>query len=154
MPLGGAHHAPVEQRPPSQRRELLFIGVLLLAAVAAALSSLMSWRDYGRVVIANPVEDGWTLPDGSLGRGWIAVALGVVIAAAGVLVASERRTFGRRLAVLGGLGLAVLAVAEWGLGAGELRTGPGAGIWVLLVLGLAVVVAVGTLGSPQHDPPV
>jgi hypothetical protein len=141
----------VAEAPPSQLRELLFIGTLLVAAVAAAMASLMSWRDYGRVVISNSAENGWTLPDGSLGRGWIAVALGVVLAAAGVLVAADRGRSGRVLATMGGVGLMVLAVLEWGLGAGQLRTGPGAGIWVLFVLGAAVVVAVGTLGAPRHD---
>ena len=50
-----------------------------------------------------------------------------------------------------GVGLMVLAVLEFGLGAGRLRTGPGIGLWVELVVGLVVVAAVGMLSRPD-DP--
>lgn len=125
--------------------------MILVAAVAAALASLLSWRDYGQVVIANAAETGWVLPDGSMGRGWVAVALGVVLASAGVCAASERTVAARWLAVVGGAGLVTLAVAEWGLGAGELRTGPGIGIWLLFTTGVLVLVAVGTLGPGDEE---
>lgn len=153
MPLGGTTPEVVPTRQPSQRRELTFVASLLVAAVAAALASLLSWRDYGRLVISNAEETGWVLPDGSMGRGWVAVLLGVVLASAGVCAASERSGAARWLAVVGGAGLVVLAVAEWGLGAGELRTGPGIGIWLLFVIGVLVLVAVGTLGRPDEEQP-
>jgi drug/metabolite transporter superfamily protein YnfA len=74
--------------------------------------------------------------------------LGVVLAVAGVLVASDRLRSGRVFALIGGIGLILLPILEWGLGAGRARTGPGSGLWVLLFVGVVVVVAVGVLGSP------
>jgi hypothetical protein len=46
--------------------------------------------------------------------------------------------------------LVLLSVVEFGLGAGRLRTGPGIGLWVELVVGIVVVAAVGMLG-PSTD---
>ena len=148
-PLGGS--APVEQMPeaPSDRKELVLIGVLFVAALVAGAASLMPWRDYAYRYGARAEETGWVGADGALGRGWIAVILAVLIAASGVLIAAERVRLGQTLATLSGAGLAVLAIAEWGLGAGDARTGPGLGIWVELVLGTLVVIAVGALGTPR-----
>lgn len=148
-PLGGTAPVPEVVRTTSNRRELVLVAALLVLSVVAGASSLMPWRDWGRQFGAPIVETGWERPDGSLGRGWIAVALAVLVAAAGVLVAAERRRAGRTLAVLSGLSMATLAVAEWGLGAGRARTGPGSGIWVLLAVGVLVVVAVGATAPPD-----
>lgn len=151
-PLGGTQPLPVQSVEPSQRRELVLTTVLLVSAVVAGAASLMSWRDDGFVVGPAVNESGWVLPDGSLGRGWVAVLLGVVLAVAGVLVASGRLRSGRAMAMIGGVGLIVFSILEWGLGAGRARTGPGTGIWVLLVVGVVVVIAVGILGSPPGEP--
>jgi hypothetical protein len=147
-PLGGVQPVAVEHREPSQRRELALTAILLMAAILSGLASLMSWRDYGLLVGPVTDESGWVLPDGTMGRGWIAVVLGVVLAVAGVLVASDRLRSGRVFALIGGIGLILLPILEWGLGAGRARTGPGSGLWVLLFVGVVVVVAVGVLGSP------
>jgi len=152
MPLGGVRPPVPTDEAPSQRRELILTAILLVAAIAAGAASLMSWRDYGFLIGPSTEESGWVLPDGSMGRGWMAVVLGVVLAVAGVLVASDRLRAGRALAVLGGVGLLVLPVLEWGLGAGRARTGPGEGLWILLITGVVVVVAVGILG-PAPEPP-
>jgi hypothetical protein len=106
----------------------------------------MPWRDYGRVVGPSVTETGWTLPDGSLGRGWVAVLLGVLLAVAGVLIAAHRERPGRILAVSTGVLLMVFAIAEWGLGAGRVRSGPGTGLWLLFAVGLVVVITVGVIG--------
>lgn len=142
---------PVVRPAASQRRELILAGILLVSAVAAGAASLMSWRDDGFVVGPAANESGWVLPDGSMGRGWVAVLLGVVVAVAGVLVASDRLRAGRAVAMVGGLGLVLFSILEWGLGAGQARTGPGPGIWVLLVVGVVAVIAVGVLASPPGD---
>jgi hypothetical protein len=47
----------------------------------------------------------------------------------------------------------VLAIAEWGLGAGDALSGPGLGIWVELVVGAVVVIAVGALGTRGETSP-
>jgi hypothetical protein len=88
-----------------------------------------------------------------MGRGWVAVLLGVVLAAAGVLLASDHLRSGRIVALCGGVGLVVFSILEWGLGAGRARTGPGIGIWVLFVVGLVVIVAVGILGPSTGEQP-
>ncbi len=153
VPLGGVR--PVEQEAPeaSNRRELILTAILLVCAVLTGAASLMSWRDEGLFVSSTVRETGWVLPDGSMGRGWVAVLLGVVLASAGVLLASDHLRSGRAVAMAGGVGLIVFSVLEWGLGAGRARTGPGLGIWVLFAVGVVVVIAVGILGSPppEHD---
>jgi hypothetical protein len=148
--------AAVEVTQPSQRRELALTAILLVAAIVTGAASLLSWRDYGRLIRPGAEESGWVLPDGSMGRGWIAVLLGVVLAVAGVMLAADKVRAGRILATLGGMGLILFSILEWGLGAGRLRTGPGLGVWVLLVVGIVVVVAVGALGppTPERDPVV
>jgi hypothetical protein len=153
VPLGGSGPAPEPAAPRASRRELVIAGILLVAAVATGAASLMPWRDYGAVVGPRITETGWTLPDGSLGRGWIAVLLGVLLAVAGILLAADRERAGRVLAVLTGSTMMVVAIAEWGLGAGRSRTGPGPGLWLLFLVGLAVVVAVGTLSPGDRRPP-
>jgi hypothetical protein len=47
--------------------------------------------------------------------------------------------------------MVLAAVAEWGLGSDGARTGPGIGLWVELVIGVLVVIAVGVLG-PKDEP--
>ncbi len=150
-PLGGAEPTVQVAPPRSDRRELLLTSVLLLGAILVGATSLMPWRDYGQRFGASVSETGWVRPDGSMGRGGIVVALGVLLAVAGVLIASGRGRAGRILASLTGSALVVYAVAEWGLGLGSVRAGPGAGLWADLILGVLVVVAVGVLG-PKDDP--
>jgi hypothetical protein len=50
------------------------------------------------------------------------------------------------LAALTGTTLMLLAIGEWGLGAGSSRSGPGLGIWIQFVVGALAVIAVGVLG--------
>lgn len=144
-PLGGVTPAQPATEPTSDRRELVLAAALLLFSVIAGASSLLPWRDFGRRFGQAVTETGWTRPDGSLGRGWIAVALGVLLATAGVLIAAEHGRIGRTLAVVTGVGLMALAVGEWAFGSGALRAGPGTGIWVELVVGVVVIVTVGGL---------
>jgi hypothetical protein len=155
VPLGGA--PPVDTAPPqhSSARELVLVGLLLVAAIGAAVASLLSWRHYGRAVLGGAPETGWVLPDGTMGRGWVAVTLGVLLALAGVLVAADRAKAGRLLAATAATGLVVFPVLEWGLGAGQVRSGPGAGLWLMLAIGCGVYIALGTLGPTQTegDPP-
>ena len=148
-PLGGA--APVQQVPEtrSERGELVLIGVLFVAALVTGASSLMPWRDYAYRYGTRVQETGWVGADGALGRGWVTVILAVLIAVSGVLIAAERVRAGQTLATLSGASLVLLAIAEWGLGAGDSRTGPGLGIWVELLVGTVVVIAVGALGTPR-----
>jgi hypothetical protein len=78
----------------------------------------------------------------------------VLIAVAGVMIAAEKGRAGRVLAVLAGMALAVTAVVEWGLGAGSVRSGPGAGIWVELITGVLVVVLVGAFSAGPAPEPI
>lgn len=153
VPLGGAAPVAVETRPESQWRELTLVGLLLLAAVAAGAASLLPWRDYGTVIGPALAETGWRLPGGGLGRGWVAVLLGVVLAVAGVLIAAHKGRAGRTLAVVAGLACSVFAIAEWGVGGGRGRTGPGPGLWLLFAAGLLAVAAVGVLGAHAGTDP-
>lgn len=147
VPLGGVHPTPRHADEPSPRRDLILTTILLLAALAAGASSLMSWRDLGPFPAAT--ENGWHAYGGSLGRGWVAVLGGVLLSLAGVLVAAEKGRAGRVLATLTGVGLMVFSVLEWGLGMRQLRSGPGPGLWMLFVVGMLVVVAVGALAPVQ-----
>jgi hypothetical protein len=154
VPLGGVVPQGTEDAAPSQRRDLLLTAILLVAALAAGATSLLSWRDVGR--FTGGTESGWRQFDGSLGRGWVAVLGGVLLAIAGVLVAAEKGRAGRILAALTGLGLMLFSVLEWGLGLRNVRTGPGPGLWLLFVVGMLVVVAVGILApdpAPRPDSP-
>lgn len=113
-------------------------------------SSLMPWRDFGERFGAVAAETGWVGTDGSLGRGWFVVLLGVLLAVSGILVASGRGRLGRILGACTGTAMVLTAIAEWGLGMGAVRTGPGSGLWVLFLLGVLVVVLVGAL-TPDDD---
>lgn len=154
-PLGGA--APVPEAPVerSDRNDLVLTGILFVAALVAGAASLLPWRDYAYRYGTRIEETGWVGANGALGRGWATVICAVLIAVAGVLIAAERVRAGRTLATLSGAALMLLAIGEWGLGAGDARTGPGLGIWVELLTGAVVVVAVGALGTapaPDQDP--
>jgi len=149
VPLGGATPVVVDEEPRTDLRDLVLATVLFAGALAAGGASLASWRDYGVRLDPSVPESGWIQADGSIGRGWAAVVLAVLLAVAGILVAVHRGRQGRRLAVGAGSGLVVLSVLEFGLGAGRLRTGPGIGLWVELVVGLVVVAAVGMLARPD-----
>lgn len=151
--LGGSSPEAPQPVRESQWRELTLVGLLLLAAVAAGAASLLPWRDYGVVIGPALAETGWRLPGGGLGRGWVAVLLGVVLAVAGVLIAAHRGRAGRTLAVVAGVACSVFAVAEWGVGAGTGRTGPGPGLWLLFAAGLLAVAAVGVLGAHAGTDP-
>ena len=145
-PLGGVVPSSEVAAPPTDRRELWLTAVLLVAAIVAGASSLMSWRDFGRRFGASATETGWVRLDGSMGRGWLFVALAVVLAVAGVLIASGRGRAGRILGSATGALMVLAAIAEWGLGSDAARTGPGLGLWVELTIGVLVVIAVGVLG--------
>lgn len=140
---------PTTPRPQevSPRRDLALTAILLLAALASGAASLMAWRDVGPFVTGS--ETGWRQFDGSLGRGWVAVLCAILLALSGVLVAAEKQRPGRILASFAGVALMVFSVLEWGLGVRNVRTGPGLGLWMLFVVGLLVVVAVGSL-SPDE----
>jgi hypothetical protein len=151
-PLGGA--APVEAAPVqrSDRHELVLTALLFVSALVAGAASLMPWRDYAYRYGTRVEETGWVAADGSLGRGWITVICAVLIAVSGVLIAAERPRAGRTLATLSGVALVIVAIAEWGFGAGDARSGPGTGIWVELLVGVFVVIAVGALGTRDTTP--
>jgi len=148
-PLGGTLPMVVPVAEKSDRRDLILTGVLLVLALLAGASSLMPWRDYAFRYGTRALETGWAGANGNLGRGWMTVIGAVLLAISGVLIAAERGRTGRVLAVLTGMGLVLLAIAEWGLGAGSARSGPGSGIWLEFVVGIAAVLAVGVLG-PTH----
>lgn len=148
VPLGGVTPPAVVVVEDSPRRDLVLTAILLLAALAAGASSLMSWRDVGPFI--GGTENGWRQFNGSLGRGWVVVVFGVLLAVAGVLIAAEKPRAGRIVASLSGVGLMVFSVLEWGLGLRNVRSGPGPGLWMLFVVGLLVLVAVGALAP---DPP-
>lgn len=148
-PLGGVAPAPAAPAPPASRRDLLLTSILLVAALATGAASLLAWRDVGG--FSGGSETGWTEFDGGLGRGWIAVLAGVLLALAGVLVAAEKGRAGRTLGTLTGVGLVVFSVLEWGLGLRGVRSGPGPGLWLLFVVGLIVVAAIGIL-APEPEP--
>ena len=113
LPLGGTTPAPVIPPSRSERGPLVLTTVLLLAAVLCGVASLLVWRDFGRIVVRSE-STGWALSDGTLGRGWVAVLLGIGFAVAGVLVAAERERAGRILAVLVGISAVVFSIVEWG----------------------------------------
>jgi len=140
----------VEAPRRSERGPLVLATVLLVAAVLCGVASLLVWRDFGRIVVRSETT-GWALPDGSLGRGWVAVLFGVCFAVAGVLVAADRDRAGRILAVAAGVATSVFAIIEWGLGDGASRTGPGPGLWLLFIVGFVVLLAVGIIRPPMGD---
>jgi hypothetical protein len=152
-PLGGAAPVPSAPVERSDRNELVLTGILFVAALVAGAASLLPWRDYAYRYGTRVEETGWVGANGSIGRGWATVLCAVLIAVAGVLIAAERARLGRTLATLSGATLMLLAIGEWGLGAGDSRTGPGLGIWVELLVGAVVVVAVGALGTPRATDP-
>jgi hypothetical protein len=150
-PLGGTAPSAAQEVPRSDRRELVLTAFLLVAAVVTGAASMMPWRDFGRRFGASATETGWERLDGSLGRGWLFVALGVLLATSGVLIASGRVRGGRVLASATGVALVVASIVEWGLGSDAARTGPGLGLWVELTVGVMVVIAVGVLGPKEPD---
>ncbi len=150
-PLGGTLPVSVAEPVKSDRRDLILTAVLLVSALVTGASSLMPWRDYAFRYGTRAQETGWAAANGGLGRGWMTVVCAVLLAVSGVLIAAERGRAGRVLAVLSGTILMLLAVAEWGLGASNSRSGPGSGIWLQFLVGLVVVIAVGVLGPPDVD---
>ena len=147
-PLGGSEPLPEEPLRTSAARELWVAAVLLLASVLTGLATVMSWRDYGPGL--NPDESGWRYADGSFGRGWIAIALAICLAVGGVLLVAGRRQLGRRWARVGSGALVVLPVLEWALGDTGSRSGPGLGLWILLVLGVVLMIMLGTVLPPEE----
>jgi hypothetical protein len=144
VPLGGSAPVPVESVRRSDRGPVVLTAILLLAAVLCGVASSLVWRDFGRIVVRSE-STGWALADGTVGRGWVAILLGIGFAVAGVLVAAERERAGRILAVVVGISAIVFSVIEWGLGDGASRTGPGPGLWLLSGVGFVVVLAVGVI---------
>jgi len=149
-PLGGAAPVAAVAAPRSDRKELFLTAALLVAAIVTGASTLMPWRDYGQRFGNTTVETGWNGLGDSLGRGWIIMVIAVLIALSGVLIAAGRTRAGRVLAVLSGSALVLASILEWGLGAGDVRSGPGIGLWVDLAVGVFVIVIVGALG-PLDD---
>ncbi len=117
--------------------------MLLVASVVTAVASLLPWRDYGPAL--NPDENGWHLANGAIGRGWIAVAIAVVLAVAGVLLVAGRRSSGRVWARIGSTALIVVPVLEWAFGDAGRRSGPGMGLWLMLVAGMLLMVVIGSV---------
>ena len=143
-PLGGSPVAEPEASPRrSSWRDLLVVAALLAVSVLTAVASLMSWRDYGPAL--NPDENGWHLADGAFGRGWVAVAVAVTLAVGGVLIASGRRTAGRVWARIGSTALIIGPMLEWAFGDRGVRSGPGIGLWVMLVSGMVLMVLLGSV---------
>lgn len=145
-PLGGS--VPITPIPVhrSDRKELFLTAALLISAIIAGASTVMPWRDYGQRFGNTAVETGWDGLGESLGRGWIIMLIAISIAVSGVLIAAGRSRIGRLLAVLSGTALVLASILEWGLGAGDSRSGPGMGLWIDLAVGVFVVVVVGALG--------
>ena len=148
VPLGGVVGATPEPVRRSQWRDLVVAGSLLAVSVLTAVSTLMSWRDYGPAL--NPDENGWTLADGGLGRGWVSILVAAALAVGGVLLVVGRRRHDRRCARAGSSALIVLPVIEWAFGDSGSRTGPGLGLWVQMVAGLILMVLIGSL-LPTDD---
>jgi hypothetical protein len=150
-PLGGTAPLPRAPEVESHRRPLIVAAVLLVTSVLCALSSLMSWHDYGRGL--DPAESGWDMADGSTGRGWVAVLIAILLAGSGVLLVSGRIRAGRNWARVGAAALIALPALEWAFGARASRTGPGLGLWVMLVAGVLLLVLLGALlpAAPQTD---
>ena len=146
MPLGGVAPVPAPHAVATDRRELIVAAVLLVASVTCALASLLSWHDYGTGL--DPRESGWDMADGSAGRGWVAIAVAVVLATGGVLLVTGRHRAGRIWARIGALSLVLLAAGEWAFGERGSRTGPGIGLWVLLVSGIVLLVVIGSVLPP------
>lgn len=142
-PLGGVAPLPAVPVVESHRRPLIVAAALLVASVLCAVSSLMSWHDYGRGL--DPIESGWDMADGSTGRGWVAIVVAIVLATSGVLLVNGRIRAGRIWARVGAAALVVLSVLEWAFGARATRSGPGLGLWVMLVVGVLLLVLVGAL---------
>ncbi len=149
-PLGGAAPVPPVVEHRSDRKELFLTASLLIAAIVAGATTLMPWRDYGQRFGSTAVETGWDGLGDSIGRGWVVMAIAVLIAVSGVLIAADRAKAGRVLAVLSGSALVAASILEWGLGAGDSRSGPGIGLWIDLAVGVFVIVVVGALG-PVDD---
>ena len=145
-PLGGsAPVAPVVERR-SDRKELVLTASLLVASIVAGATTLMPWRDYGQRFGSTAVETGWNGLGDSIGRGWVVMVIAVLIAVSGVLIAADRAKAGRVLGVVSGSALVLASILEWGVGAGDVRSGPGIGLWVDLAVGVFVIVMVGALG--------
>ncbi len=154
-PLGGALPVPGIDKLPADRRDLILTTILLASAIVAGASSLMPWRDYAWQFSERVEETGWVRSDGSLGRGWITVAIAVLVAVGGVLIAAERTRSGRFIALFSGIALMAASIIEWGVGDGGSRNGPGLGLWVELAVGAIVVLAIGMLepsGTPRRSP--
>ena len=124
-------------------------GLLLVLAVAVALASLLSWRDFGTGL--NPDESGWVMADGTLGRGWVAIAIAILLAAGGALLVAGRRRLGLILARIGAVALIVFPAIEWSFGMRNTTSGPGLGLWVLLVIGAAMILFMGTILGEDPD---
>lgn len=152
VPLGGVE--PVDDPPEHAGpvRHLVLAAILLIAAIMAAWASTLPWRDQVWQRPDTDVMTGWTRVDGVLGRGWMTMVLAVLIAGSGLLIAISKQRAGRVLAVASGIGLMVLATVEWGVAGASDLDGPGKGLWVQLLVGAIVVLAVGIV-SPvtQHD---
>lgn len=143
VPLGGVEPGPPPADPPQPVRHLVLALILLIAAVVAAWSSTMPWSDPAWHRPNGVIPTGWTRYEGALGRGWVTMSVAVLIAGSGLLIATYSERLGRIVAVISGITLMALATIEWGIAGATDLDGPGMGLWVQLMTGVAVVLAVG-----------
>jgi hypothetical protein len=141
----------VVQERRSDVRTLVVAAMLLVGSVVTIAATLMSWHDYGSAL--NPDESGWEMADGSLGRAWIALLCAVSLAVGGVLLVAGRPGAGRLWARIGALALVVFPMVEWAFGDLGTHSGPGSGLWAMLVTGFVLTVAIGTLLPTGESPP-
>lgn len=151
VPLGGIEPGGEVVEPGGPVRHLVLALILLVAAIIAAWSSTMPWRDQAWHRPDTDLMTGWSRVDGVLGRGWLTMALAVLVAISGLLIAISKQRPGRILAVASGLGLVVLPTVEWGIAGSAGLDGPGKGLWFQLIIGVFVVLAVGVV-TPLEDP--
>lgn len=149
-PLGGVAPEPSGKEQPRPVRHLVLAVVLLVTAIVAAWSSTMPWRDQVWHRPNGPVPTGWTRDGEVLGRGWITMALAVLVASSGLLITISRERLGRIIAVTSGIALMALATIEWGVAGVSDLDGPGRGLWVQLLTGVVIVLAVGIVTPLDH----
>lgn len=148
VPLGG--QVPVEYVEEPERDTLGFLmaALLMVSSVVLAIATTFEWRDYGNRAVG-VLETGWTQPNGSLGRGWVVVVVAILWAISGVCMVTTKKALGRRIAIWSAAAAALYAIAEWGFGVGELRTGPGTGLWFVLALSALIMMILGGFDPDQ-----
>lgn len=141
---------PVEyvEEPARDTLGFLMAALLMVSSVVLAIATTFEWRDYGNRAVG-VLETGWTQPNGSLGRGWIVVVVAILWAISGVCMVTTKKMLSRRIAIWSAAVAALYAIAEWGFGVGELRTGPGTGLWFVLALSALILMILGGYDPDQ-----